>query len=118
MAKMNGEMRAAERRALAYRNEPIAGGVKVRRHRACYCLHLFTSKEAMEELESLRRVTGGASVSELVMVLCRQAMGDPVKVQEALQRERKRQSMERERQRIRAELERAKLGGFNLPIEI
>lgn len=117
MPKMNGEMRAAERRALAYRNEPIAGGVKVRIKAAC-CFHLFTSKAAMEELESLRRVTGGASVSELVMVLCRQAMGDPVKVQEALQRERERQSMERERQRIRAELERAKLLGVDLPIEI
>lgn len=52
------------------------------------------------------------------MVLCRQAMGDPVKVQEALKRERARQSMERERQRIRAELERAKQSGFNIPIEM
>lgn len=70
----------------------------------------------MEELEGLRNATGGASVSELVMVLCRQAMGNPVKVQEALKRERERQSMERER--IRAELEQAKLLGVDLPIEI
>lgn len=124
MPKMNGEMRASERRALAYRNEPIAGGVKVRR-KAAYCLHLFTGKEAMEELENARRMTGCASVAEFIMLLCRQAMRDPEKVREIEEerqavRERleKRRVLDEARRKLRYKLYQAKQCGIDIPLDI
>lgn len=124
MPKMNGEMLAAERRALAYRNEPIAGGVKVRRKAACYCFRLFMGKGVMVELETAQKVTGCASVAELVILLCRQAMRDPEKVRELWEerererkREAKRRALEGARQSLRAELARAKRLGIDLPME-
>lgn len=125
MPKINGEMLAAERRALAYRNEPIAGGVKVRRKAACYCFRLFMGKGVMEELETAQKVTGCASVAELVILLCRQAMRDPGKVRE-IEKERqavrerleKRRLLDEARRKLRYKLHQAKQCGIDIPLDI
>lgn len=110
MPKKNGELYADERRALAYRSTPLAGGIKLRRKTAP-AVHLWVTEDYYKEMEQARQAAGLHDVFSFVYRSINAAM-----------RGAKTTSKEDERERLRrhwkSEVERARRAGFDIPAEL
>lgn len=111
MPKKNGELYADERRALAYRSMPLAGGAKLRRSKEARAVRLWVTEDYYDEMEKARRAAGHSNIFMFVYSSINAAM-----------RGAKTTSKEDERERLRrhwkSEVERARRAGFDIPAEL